>query len=269
MNESVVPKKIHYCWFGGNPLPPFAIKCIESWKKYLPDYEIIEWNESNYDVNKIPYISQAYKEKKYAFVSDYARFDILYEYGGIYFDTDVEVIKDLTEIISKGNFFGMEASGAIASGLGIGSKKGEIVIKEIIDSYLTSSFIKEDGTLNLYTVVDRVSDIFRKHGFLNENRIQTIANFLIYPKEYFCPKDVDTGILTITNNTYTIHHYDASWIEPWQKEVQDFKYKYMENHKTSKFSRFIVLFYHCKKAIENLGFKKGLKYIINKIKGNK
>mgnify|MGYP001644804644 FL=1 len=104
----MIPKIIHYCWFGGHPLPASALKCIESWRKYCPDYEIKEWNESNYDVNKIPYISQAYEVKKYAFVSDYARFDILYQYGGVYFDTDVEVIKPIDEIIEKGAFFGME-----------------------------------------------------------------------------------------------------------------------------------------------------------------
>ena len=121
----MIPKKIHYCWFGGNPLPLLAQKCIESWKKYLPDYEIIEWNEANYDVHKIPYISQAYKAKKYAFVSDYARVDILNEHGGVYFDTDVEVLKDLSPILAKGPFLGIEAAGAIANGLGMAAEQGD------------------------------------------------------------------------------------------------------------------------------------------------
>ena len=104
----MIPKIIHYCWFGRNPLPPLALECIASWRKFLPDYEIKEWNEDNFDVNSIPYTAEAYRQKKYAYVSDYARFCILYQYGGIYFDTDVEVIKPLNDIIAKGNFMGFE-----------------------------------------------------------------------------------------------------------------------------------------------------------------
>lgn len=108
----MIPKKIHYCWFGRKPLPESAKKCIASWKKFFHDYEIIEWNEDNYDVNKIPYIQQAYEAKKYAFVSDYARFDVLYQYGGVYFDTDVEVIRPFEDILEKGAFMGCETDGA-------------------------------------------------------------------------------------------------------------------------------------------------------------
>ena len=115
----MIPKIIHYCWFGGNPLPASALKCIESWRKYCPDYEIKEWNESNYDVNKIRYSSQAYQAKKYAFVSDYARFDILYQWGGLYFDTDVEVIRPIDDILAKGAFLGLETSETVNPGLGM------------------------------------------------------------------------------------------------------------------------------------------------------
>lgn len=219
MKQSFIPKKIHYCWFGGNPLPELAIKCIESWKKFLPDYEIIEWNESNYDVHKIPYISQAYNVKKYAFVSDFARFDILYEHGGIYFDTDVEVIKDMTDIIEQGAFAGIESPGALNAGLGIASPAASPIYKEILDSYKKSSFIKENGQNDLTTVVTRVSDIFKKYGFTDENKIQKIADVTIYPVEYFCPKDYETGELNITDNTYSIHHYDASWTSENMKQL--------------------------------------------------
>ena len=104
----MIPKIIHYCWFGGNPLPELAIKCIESWKKYLPDYEIKEWNESNFDINCCAYVREAYEAKKWAFVSDYARFWILYQHGGLYFDTDVELIKSIDDLIVKGAFMGCE-----------------------------------------------------------------------------------------------------------------------------------------------------------------
>ena len=208
----MIPKIIHYCWFGKKSLPPLAKKCIKSWKKFFPDYEIKEWNESNYDVNKISYTKEAYVAKKYAFVSDFARFDILNEYGGIYFDTDVEVIKDMSPIIEKGAFAGIETAGGLAAGLGIAALQRDSIIAEVIESYKNSHFINEDGTQNLLTVVDRVSSIFEKHGFVKENRIQNIGNFTIYPSEYFCPKNIFTAETVITPNTFTNHHYDGSWL---------------------------------------------------------
>lgn len=207
----MIPKTIHYCWFGRNPLPELAIKCIESWKKYLPDYEIKEWNEDNYDVRKIPYISQAYDAKKYAFVSDYARFDILYQYGGIYFDTDVEVIKDMTPIIENGAFMGVEVAGAINTGLGIGAPAQIEIFKEILDSYKDERFVKSDGSLNLKTVVTRVSEIFFQYGFTKEDKIQKIEDIIIYPREYFQPMNFKNNSYYISPNTYSIHHYANSW----------------------------------------------------------
>lgn len=209
----MIPKKIHYCWFGGNELPELAKQCISSWKKYLPDYEIIEWNESNYDIEKNRYIREAYSKKKYAFVSDFARFDILNNYGGIYFDTDVEVIKDITNLIEKGSFVGLESPGLINTGLGMAGSINEKIFKEVIDSYEKDSFINSDGTMNLKTVVYRVSEIFEKYGLSKQDEFQFIQNINIYPVEYFCPKSPKTMNLLITNNTYTIHHYDASWID--------------------------------------------------------
>lgn len=139
----MIPKVINYCWFGGNPLPASAQKCIASWRKYLPDYEIKEWNESNFDVNIIPYTAEAYKAKKYAFVSDYARFWILYRYGGLYFDTDVEVIRNMDDIIANGAFMGLEKKQAgatptqlgVAPGLGLGVNPGLGLYKELLDVY--------------------------------------------------------------------------------------------------------------------------------------
>lgn len=262
----MIPKKIHYCWFGGNPLPDFAKKCIDSWKKFFPDYEIMEWNESNYDVNKLPYIAQAYSKKKYAFVSDYARFDILYEHGGLYFDTDVEVIKDLTPICEKGNWFGLENPGLINAGLGIGCEANNTLVKEILLSYENSDFVKADGSLNLATVVDRVSEIFKKYGFIYENTLQIIGGFYIYPTEYFCPKDVITGIMNITDNTYTIHHYDASWLEDWEKKVKNYKNYFFKKYGDNFYTRKYTLIYHAIVSIKHLGFSKGIIYILNKIK---
>lgn len=206
-----IPKVIHYCWFGGNPLPELDIKCIDSWKKYFPDYEIREWNETNFDLECCDYVKEAYKSKKWAFVSDYARFYILYKYGGLYFDTDVEVIKSFDSILSKGAFMGCEASDKCAPGLGLGCNPGLEIYKEILDFYHTRHFIKEDGSIDTTTVVKYTSDILYKHGWMANGDIEKVSDIYIYPSEYFCPINYNTGKLNITDNTYSIHWYTASW----------------------------------------------------------
>lgn len=241
----MIPKKIHYCWFGGNELPELAKQCISSWKKYLPDYEIIEWNESNYDIEKNRYIREAYSKKKYAFVSDFARFDILYNYGGIYFDTDVEIIKDITNLIEKGSFVGLESPGLINTGLGMAGSINEKIFKEVIDSYEKDSFINSDGTMNLKTVVYRVSEIFEIYGLSKKDEFQFIRNINIYPVEYFCPKSPKTMNLLITNNTYTIHHYDASWIDYRTRQLMieksNITNKIKNQHVASVLKKFCVI----------------------------
>lgn len=210
----MIPKVIHYCWFGRNPLPKLAQKCIASWRKFFPDYEIKEWNEDNFDVNIIPYTRDAYEAKKYAFVSDYARFWILYHYGGIYFDTDVEVVNSFDSIIANGAFMGREAgtNGEVAPGLGIGAERGNSVLSELLDYYSTLSFINSDGSLNQITIVKYTTEILQRHGLRIENSFQHIDGFTIYPSDYLCPMDSTSGIVTITNNTVSIHHYNCSWL---------------------------------------------------------
>lgn len=212
----MIPKKIHYCWFGHKPLPEDALKCIASWRKFLPDYEIIEWNEDNFDVNGIQYTAQAYEAKKYAFVSDYARFKILYEHGGLYFDTDVEIIKSLNEIISVGPFMGIEKSLAttegnghigVNAGLGLGAEAGLPIYKSILDFYDRRSFLNETDT-----VVTNVTRLLIFEGLRNKNEMQYVAGIRIYPAEYFCPMDSTTGIVEISSATVSVHHYSCSWI---------------------------------------------------------
>lgn len=214
----MIPKTIHYCWFGGSPLPEFALKCIASWKKYLPEYEIKEWNENNFNVNKIPYIKEAYTERKFAFVSDYARFYILYQFGGLYFDTDVELIKPLKPLIDKGAFMGCEhttkenlSTLGVNPGLGFGVPPKLSILKEILDFYEKQHFILQNGRRNPMTIVDITTYFLQKYGLKYIDGIQSIAGINIYPKEYLCPKDFETGVLQITNNTYSIHHFDFSW----------------------------------------------------------
>lgn len=212
----MIPKIIHYCWFGRNPLPESAQKCIASWRKFLPDYEIKEWNEDNFDVNIIPYTQQAYEAKKYAFVSDYARFWILYHYGGVYFDTDVEVIKSMDDIIERGPFMGIELSGQdgcpkVAPGLGLGTEANNSLLKELLDLYATLSFLNHDGTLNEQTIVTYTTEVLLRHGLKQISDIQKVAGFWIYPPDYFNPLDDLTGRLAITANTRSIHWFMNSW----------------------------------------------------------
>lgn len=217
---SNIPKVIHYCWFGGKPLPPLAEKCIASWKRYLPDYEIKRWDESNFDVNIIPYTQQAYEAKKYAFVSDYARFWILYKYGGLYFDTDVEVIKPMDDIISSGPFMGCENPYhegetpnklGVAPGLGLGVNYGHALYKELLDLYSTLNFVNTIGTSHTKTIVEYTTEFLCENGLKNTPSIQNIKGINIYPAEYFCPMSYETGEINISSNTRSIHHYAKSW----------------------------------------------------------
>lgn len=209
----MIPKVIHYCWFGRHPLPDLAVKCISSWKKFFPEYEIKEWNEENFDLQSCEYCREACKEKKWAFVSDYARFKILYEYGGIYFDTDVEVVRNMDDIIRKGPFIGREriaGSFPVNAGLGIAAEKNMPILKEIIDDYERSHFIQ---SAKMETVVERVTRILNKHGLSNTQKYEVIEGIQIYPSDYFCPYDYNIGELHQTNNTRSIHWYDASWLD--------------------------------------------------------
>lgn len=217
--ENMIPKVIHYCWFGYSELPESAKRCIQSWKEYLPDFEIKEWNENNYDVNKIPYIKEAYAQKKYAFVSDYARFDILYNEGGIYFDTDVELVKSIDDILADGDFFGMETDTCkgkimynVAPGLGMASKGKNDIYKQVLDGYEKRHFCEINGKEDVTTICAYVTCILNKSGFdCEKNIFSKIDGINIYPTDYFCPMSYSTGVLTMTENTRSIHWYSASW----------------------------------------------------------
>lgn len=217
-----IPKKIHYCWFGGNPLPELALKCIESWKKFCPDYEIIEWNENNFDITCCDYVKEAYEAKKWAFVSDCCRFFVLYQQGGIYLDTDVEIIKPIDSLLDC-SFVGFEGKSVVASGLIRGVVPGDTICKQMLDSYNNDRFLLDDGSLNLKTVCERETEIFRSYGLKTDGSMQTVMTTRVFPSEYFCPLDNVTWKLNITENTYTIHHYDSSWISDEKKYAKEFR----------------------------------------------
>ncbi|MCW3786650.1 glycosyltransferase family 32 protein [Plebeiibacterium sediminum] len=219
----MIPKTIHYCWFGKNPLPKSAVKCIASWRKFLPDYEIKEWNEENFDVNINTFTKEAYEEKKYAFVSDYARLWIIYNYGGIYFDTDVEVIREMDDILDKGPFMAFEKhlmnpemAHYVNPGLGYASNKNNPIIKEIMTFYEKSKSYQED----VIPIVPITTDVLKLHGlYESDTPIEINENFTIYPWEYFCPIEYLSNKLEISANTRSIHHYTESWMG-WKLKLQ-------------------------------------------------
>lgn len=213
----MIPKVIHYCWFGGKPIPEKDKKCIESWKKFCPDFEIKEWNENNYDIEKNKYMSDAYKEKKWGFVPDYARFDIIYNEGGFYLDTDVELIKPLEELRENEAYMGFESKRWINGGIGFGANAKNKLIKELRDMYENINFYNEDGSLNIKPSPYYITEFLEKKGLQRNNKMQLIDTMKIYPTEYFAAKDYITGKVTKTKNTISIHQYNASWQSPKSK----------------------------------------------------
>ena len=194
-------------------MPALAIKCIDSWKKYLPDYELRLWNEDNFDILLVPYVKEAYEAHKYAFVTDYVRLYALYHFGGIYMDTDVEMLKNLDDLLQLPGFSGFESDTEVPTGIMACVKHNEWA-KEQLDHYKLKHFIKADGTPDLTSNVQIISGIMAANGFNLHNSYQVYKNCMhIFPKDFFCPKS-RTGILTITLNTYCIHHFAASWDTP-------------------------------------------------------
>ena len=220
----MIPKKIHFIWVGGKPLTPLAEKCIESWKKHCPNYEIIRWDESNFNINQNQYCKEAYENKKWAFVSDYIRLKVLYEEGGIYMDTDVEVIKNLDELLDNKAFSGFESEVDIPTGI-IAAEKNNIWIKKLLQYYDNKSFINEDKTFDLTTNVVTITNITKENYDIKlNNTTQDFGDVKFYAKDYFCPKSLTDGVIRKTKNTYTIHHFSGSW----KKKSSKFKAKLLQ-----------------------------------------
>lgn len=278
----MIPKVIHYCWFGRNPLPEYAKRCIESWKRYCPEYKIKEWNESNFPMDCCAYVKEACKVGKWAFVSDYARFWILYREGGLYFDTDVELVKAIDDLIADGPFMGRETvlsdvgstmSGKIAPGLGLAAVPGIDIYKKILDSYVDDYYIRMDGTENKKTIVVRTTEIFEKYGFdwLNKD-IQKIEGIHIYPSDFFCPICYATGAIKMTENTRSIHHYAETWKTPEElqmKKIMQCFDKRFGRRLGGKLSQIAVIPLRLKKLIKGYGITGATKIIACKIKNLK
>lgn len=211
----MIHKKLHYCWFGDNPKNAHVIKCILSWKKYCPDYEIIEWNDNNFPLEECPqYVMQAYKERKYAFVSDYARLKILYDHGGFYMDTDVELLKPLDNFLEDYAVLGFENDNYVNSGQMLAAEAGHPILKEMMEQYRNISFYHQDGSINLLICTRVNTDVLVTHGLKKNGKEQIVANVHVYPEDYFNPLDSVTGELRKTQNTVSIHWYSMSWKSP-------------------------------------------------------
>lgn len=214
----MIPKIIHYCWFGRGEKPKLAQKCIASWKKYCPDYKVIEWNEDNFDVNTNQYVKEAYENKKYAFVTDYVRLFAMYTYGGIYMDTDVEIIKPIDSFLKNEAFSGFETKDTIQTGIMASENEFEL-FKHLLSYYDNRHFVRNDGNLDIKTNVVIITSMLKEKGFIPNGKFQIIDGFAIYPKDFFCPYEPSTGILKTTDDTVAIHWFDSSWI-PWYERLR-------------------------------------------------
>lgn len=223
----MIPRVIHYCWFGKKRLPFLERKCIKSWKKMCPDFEIKRWDETNFNININSYVSSAYKNKRFAMVTDYARLWIVYSYGGVYFDTDVQALKDIKPLLKNTSFFGFQkqkGKALVATGLGFGSEKKNKIIKKMMEDYENDIF-ENDNSITKMTCPEKNSHVFEEYGFRLDGTTQMINGNVVFSSEYFCPIDLSTLDKNITENTFTIHHFAGRWltkserkrIKNWQK----------------------------------------------------
>lgn len=211
-----IPKKIHYCWFGGRPLPEIAIRCIDSWKIHCPDYEIIRWDESNTDFNSCLFVKEAYTARKWAFVSDYIRLKVIEEHGGIYLDIDVELFKPLDPLLEKQGYMGFEhvKPYKVNTGLGFGAIPHHPVIIKLLENYENSSFIKDDGVLDMTPCPQKDTKILVELGLRQDNSRQLVENMDIYPFIFFSPP----GEEYVTAESFSLHHYNGSWLSDASKK---------------------------------------------------
>lgn len=208
----MIPKIIHYCWFGRGEKPELAKKCIASWKKFCPDFEICEWNEDNCDYLAMPFMAEAYAAKKYAFVSDVMRLIVLEQYGGVYFDTDVEVVRDISPLLNDEGFIGFENNRFVNSGQVMAAVPHQPIVQAMIDEYKKLHYMQPDSSVMPVGCPRLNSDVLERFGLIRNGQEQIVAGIHVYPDDYFNPMDSTTGKLTKTENTYSIHWYSMSWL---------------------------------------------------------
>lgn len=218
VGDFLIPPIIHYCWFGRSEMPMMVKECIESWKKFCPDFEIRLWNEDNYDVAQNPYMLAAYKDKKWAYVSDYARVDVVNRYGGIYLDTDVEVLRPLDMLLREKAFAGFESAADVAFGLGFGARANNPILCDLLKLY---DNLPWDGGKIACPIYQ--SEILAKHGMIRKNSFQRLENMTILPVRYLSPMSVNSGRKHHCPDSFAIHHYAASWLNDTAKQWTELK----------------------------------------------
>lgn len=220
----MIPKIIHYCWFGTKEIPQMEKECMKSWKIQLPDYEIKLWNETNFDLSICKYFQEAYNAKKFAFVSDFCRIYALYEYGGIYFDTDVEVLKRFDPLLEHRAFLGFENRTMVGTAM-IALEPHSSLAKEMLDYYYQTPFYDASGNENLTTNVTLLNKILEKYGIKHENSYQELdEGIIVYPREYFFPKKLSDTEFRITDAAYCVHKMSGSWLTARQKRIGSNKF---------------------------------------------
>ena len=229
-----IPKVIHYCWFGGAPLDDRSKECISSWEKYCPDYEIIRWDETNFDVSQNEYMREAYDAGKWAFVTDVARLMIILEHGGFYFDTDVELVKSLDDLTSLDAFFGKEEPFTINTGIGFGARPQHAAVAAMLKDYDGIHFTLGKGVYDLQPCPYRNSKVLVDNGLKDVESVQTLTvdgdEVRVFPKEYFCPRDYETGEMNLTDNSFSIHWYGASWLSAEAKKNIECAENFQKTH---------------------------------------
>lgn len=227
----MIPKMIHLCWLSGDPYPPKIARCLESWKRYLPDYEIVLWDTNRFDLDSSLWVKQAFEKKKYAFAADFIRFYALYHYGGIYLDSDVEVLKGFDDLLDLPYFMGAEKAQTPEAAI-IGAEKGCDWIKQCLDYYQNRSFIKEDGSLDIKKLpeimVEQIQILkplcaLSLEDSLNIRQMDMQKEVLVFSDIFFSPKVFDSREVELTSYTYAIHHYQNSWFSPKAKAYYRFR----------------------------------------------
>lgn len=265
----MIPKIIHYCWFGKGEMPASDKACVETWKKTMPDYEIKRWDETNFDINCCDYSKDAYNAGKWAYVSDCARYMILYEQGGIFLDTDVYVVKRYDDLLIESCFWGVERPNySIAPGLIIGAEPNHKCIESLKNKYLNTKFINPVLNVNAPTSPVYATEILKEYGYVQENRLQRLDGITVYPYDYFAPMDLVTGLVNCTENTYSIHLYNTSWESDEVRKWHERRYK-LNRRFGVRVGRAIYLVWsfpsRCHERIKKTGLKDTLKYTIVRV----
>lgn len=264
----MIPKVIHYCWFGGSPLPDYVKRYIDSWRKYCPDYEIIEWNEGNFDIKCCAYVKEAYEAKKWAFVTDYVRLYVLYHHGGIYMDTDVEVVKPFDNLLKCHAFMCFENSNLVSIGT-LGAVKESRLVKDLLENYEKRHFFLENGNIDLTINLHVVTSILKEKYNLKLNGRQQVLKdkIYIYPMEYFIAKSYRLGWIQKNEFTYAIHHYDGSWVDNERKiaskKIRELSISYMRS-----LEKYVYYYSTFRITYEDKGLSGVLKLLFTKLRNS-